>query len=89
MKEGEVMIGLVENRQEFIAAAVNLNLKNQKIVSVLGNMLDFDRIRVESIEKILSCEMVKGNKFFGKFLMGAKSLTAALNNEIKKKCSKD
>lgn len=41
-----MMVGLMENRQEFINAAVTLNVKNQKIVSVLGNMLDFDRIRV-------------------------------------------
>ena len=40
------MLELMEKNIEFINAAIALNKKNKEIVSILGNMLDFDRIRV-------------------------------------------
>ena len=83
------MLNLMEKGVEFISAAVALNKKNKEIVNILGNMLDYDRIRVESIEKILSCEMIKGNKYDGKYFMGAKHLAAVLNMKIKSKYVKD
>lgn len=48
-REAEAMLELMEKGMEFINAAVVLNKKNKEIVNILGNMLDFDRIRVESI----------------------------------------
>lgn len=79
----------MEKPPEFITAVINLNKKNLSIVNMLGGMLEFDRIRVESIEKILSCEMVKGGKFEGKYFLGAKHLAAILHQKIKTKYAKE
>lgn len=87
-EEGKNIINLMEKPPEFITAVINLNKKNLSIVNMLGGMLEFDRIRVESIEKILSCEMVKGSKFEGKYFLGAKHLAAILHQKIKTKYAK-
>lgn len=84
-EEGKNIINLMEKPPEFINAVITLNKKNVSIVTMLGGMLEFDRIRVESIEKILSCEMVKGSKYEGKFILGAKHLAAILHQKIKAK----
>ena len=54
LNEGRVLVKQMEKPPEFINNVINLNKKNMKIVEMLGGMLVFDRIRVESVEKILS-----------------------------------
>ena len=88
-EEAKSVLNLMEKPPEFINAIINLNKKNLEIVKMLGGMLEFDRIRVESIEKILSCEMIKGSKFEGKYYLGAKHLAAILHQKIKTKYAKE
>ena len=45
-EEGKSVLNLMEKPPEFINAIINLNKKNSSIVTMLGGMLEFDRIRV-------------------------------------------
>lgn len=89
MNEGKNILNVIEKAPDFITDAINLNKKNTDIVSMLGGMLEFDRIRVESIEKILSCEMVEGGKYEGKYYLGAKHISGILHQKIRAKYSKE
>ena len=57
----------------------------------MGGMLEFDRIRVESIEKILSNEMVKNDdkKIEGKFYQGARHVAGVFHQNIRAKYAKE
>lgn len=83
--EGKNILNVAEKGPDFIKTAIDLNKKNIEIVEMLGGMLEFDRIRVESIEKILAFEMIPNTPYDGKYFLGARHIAGVLNQKIKLK----
>lgn len=84
------MQAIIAKGLEFINGCVLLNKKNVDIVKMMGGILEFDRIRVESIEKILSNEMSKKDekKSDGKYYLGARNLALVFHQKIRAKYAK-
>lgn len=76
-----------EKASEFIEQSIRLNKKNCQIIQkLLGNILDFDRIRVECMENLLSMKFTQKEKV--KDYIGSKHWASYLNAKLKNKYGK-
>ena len=91
LEDGKALQEDIGKGPDFISRCILLNKKNMEIVRMLGGMLDFDRIRVESIEKILSNELgrTEERKNDGKYYQGAKHIAGVFHQKIRAKYAKE
>ena len=68
---------------EFIPEVIRINTKNIQIIEFFGFNFELENKRNEKIRGILSNEIVKTSKYFGKHTMGANNLSQFVNNKFK------